>query len=257
LASPTDYTYDSTSKTISFTAAYINTLLGTGVSDVSKVLTVAFTDAAHTTAPITLSYTAPNIVPSINPTTATLTAASSVAITVNFGSGTGLASGITSIKNASGTALSVGTDYTVTGTALTLTTTYVDSLIGSGSTSFAKALTVTFTNSATTTATIDLSYTATVIAAPTITVTSAGLITLSNLSSSALYTSTMIGVGTDLYAIDPTAITLDTSGYSASTGGKYIIQLKTAYFTFYSTKDVLVNVTLSNGTVLHGHAILN
>ena len=33
-------------------------------------------------------------------------------------------------------------------------------MIGSGSTSFAKALTVTFTNSATTTATIDLSYTA-------------------------------------------------------------------------------------------------
>ena len=165
LALTTDYTFAST--TITFTSAYVNSIIGTGTTSASKVLTVTFDNAA--TATVTLAFTAADSAPSVNPTSATLVASTAEVITVNFGSGADLATSITSIKDSADATLVADTDYTIAGTTLTLAADYVDSLLGDGTADVAETLTVTFDTDAT--ATIDLTYTAADVAASVTTTT--------------------------------------------------------------------------------------
>ncbi len=168
LVKGTDYTFSGT--TLTFTSAYINSLISGSVT--SREYTITFDDTSATTDTYTLTYTA-SVAPSISATTSAISADTAVPVTVSLGAGAAAADDITSVTYNDGSlqTLVKGTDYTFSGTTLTFTSAYINSLISGSVTS--REYTVTFNNTAATTDTYTLTYTAPVInAAPSIGTTS-------------------------------------------------------------------------------------
>ena len=142
-----NYTFNGT-DTLSFTSAYINTLIGAGTANASKTLTVTFDNTDATAVDITLTYTAPVVAASVTPTDVTFSKVSGATVAVNLGSGTGLATSITAVAvTAAGTdyPFTVGT-YSLSGTTLTLTNTVSIASLATGQT---RVIKVTFNTGAT------------------------------------------------------------------------------------------------------------
>ena len=156
---PADYTF--ASNTLTFKSAYVDTLIAASVA--SRAYTVTFNDTAATPVVVTLTYTAPiaEVLPSIATTTYAIDADTAKAITVALGAGTGTATGIESIKIGS-TALTPTTDYTISGTTLTLTAAYVNAQIAATDKA-SRTLVVTFNNTAKTVVNLTITYTAPVV----------------------------------------------------------------------------------------------
>jgi len=155
---PADYTF--ASNTLTFKSAYVDTLIAANVA--SRDYTVTFNDTAATPVVVKLTYTAPiaEVLPSIATTTYAIDADTTKAITVALGAGTGTAAGIESIKyNSGATTLAPTTDYTFSGTTLTLTAAYVNAQIAAGDKA-SRTLAVTFNNTAKTVVNLIINYTA-------------------------------------------------------------------------------------------------
>ncbi len=166
-----DYTFSGT--TLTFTSAYIDSLIDESVA--SRTYTITFDNAGATSDTFTLTYTDPvePAAPSISETTSAISADTAVPVTVSLGAGSAAATDITSVtyNNGSVQTLVEDTDYTFSGTTLTFTSAYINSLI-SGSVA-SREFTITFNDTAATTDTYTLTYTAPVInAAPSIETTS-------------------------------------------------------------------------------------
>lgn len=138
----------------------------TGASPKKLTLSATYTFKAMTEAKVaqqTALTDSHNSVVYVEPTTPTvvttgaaITASTSSAITVSLGQGDAAADGITSVS-ISGSALTAS-DYTFATNKITLSSTYIDSLIAAGFTS--GTFTVTFNDDDTTTGTFALSYSA-------------------------------------------------------------------------------------------------
>lgn len=98
-----------------------------------------------------------DVAPTIGTTSYVIDAATAEAVTVDLGSGTLAATGITSITDG-GTPINTA-NYTLVGSTLTFTDTYVDTLIGAGTANVNKSLVVVFNDTAATTVTITLTAT--------------------------------------------------------------------------------------------------
>ena len=130
LTETTDYTL--TDTTLSFTTAYVNSIVGDGSADVSKVLTVTFNDTAATTATITLTYGVPDVAPSVTTNTINFSKAAPADAVINYTLGSG-ASGATAVSQVyidgpSGKfeLMSLYPDYvTVTGSTVTVKSTWL------------------------------------------------------------------------------------------------------------------------------------
>jgi hypothetical protein len=128
-----DYTFSGT--TLTFTAEYVNSLIGEEIE--SRTYTVTFNNGAGTTDTVTLTYTAPepepdDTAPSIEETEYTFTTGQPVEVTVDLGSGELAATGIDSILylNSSGQEKTLdAANFTFAGTTLTFKAAYIDSII--------------------------------------------------------------------------------------------------------------------------------
>jgi len=156
---PADYTF--AGNDLTFKPAYVDTLIAASVA--TRAYTVTFNDTAATAVVVTLTYSAPiaEVLPSIATTTYAIDAATAKVITVALGAGTGTATGIESIKIGS-TALTPTTDYTISGTTLTLTAAYVNAQIAATDKA-SRTLAVTFNNTAKTVVNLTITYTAPVV----------------------------------------------------------------------------------------------
>lgn len=136
---------------LTLSVAYIDSLLNGGVS--SREHTITFNDAANTKVVFTLLTAA---APSIATTTYTMTAKTAVNIPVDLGVGNLAATGISKITyEKSGSVRDLdATSYTYANGVLTLSATYVDSLLSGGVSS--REHTIIFNDSAATTVTITL-----------------------------------------------------------------------------------------------------
>ena len=98
LVEDTDYTFSGT--TLTFTESYINTLIGDGSADVSRVHTVTFNNSAPaTTVDVTISYTVADVAPSVTTTTASFSIAAPEDKVINYslGSGASAATAVTQV----------------------------------------------------------------------------------------------------------------------------------------------------------------
>lgn len=98
-----------------------------------------------------------DVAPTIGTTSYVIDAGTAEDVTVGLGSGTLAATGITSITDG-GTPIDAG-NYTLVGSTLTFTDTYVDTLIGAGTANVNKSLVVVFNDTAATSVTITLTAT--------------------------------------------------------------------------------------------------
>ncbi len=192
-------------------------------------------------------------VPSIDTLTYVVEEGVAEEVTVTLGTETNAATGITSVND--GADLTVTTDYTFSGTTLTLTSTYIDSILGDGTADVSEDLVVTFNDVSATEVTITLTCDA---YNPSVTLTADGLITILTLSADKNIEAGAVELGTDtLFPLDDESATWDTSSWTAETGGTVTIQLEAAYFTAYGGEELNVEVTLSDASVITTSATLN
>ena len=121
------------------------------MTDASDVTATPGDNYNATTGVIQLTTPLTGDLPSISTTSYDVEADTAEEVTVALGTETNAATGITSVND--GSDLTITTDYTFSGTTLTLTSAYVNSLISGGSDA---TLTVTFDDASATTATITL-----------------------------------------------------------------------------------------------------
>ncbi len=198
LAATDDYTFSGT--TLTFTSAYIDSLIEDEVT--SRTFTVTFNNTAATTDTVTLTF-APSVAPAVTEESAEIAAGTAEDFAVTLGEGSLAATGIASVTYEDGgtQTLTATDDYTFAGTTLTFTSAYIDSLIEDQVES--RTYTVTFNNTAATTDTVELTYEAPPVTniAPSIATTS-----YSFSSGTPVVITTNLGIG-NLAATGITSVT--------------------------------------------------
>ncbi len=201
-----DYTFSGT--TLTFTSAYIDSLIAAEVD--SRTYTVTFNNTDATTDTVTLTY-APAEAPSISEETAEIEAGTAEDFTVSLGQGGLAATDIASVTYEDGSThtLVADTDYTFADTTLTFTSAYVDSLIEDEVES--RTFTVTFNDTDATTDTVELTYTL-----PPVTGAAPSIATTSYSFSSG----NPVAITVDLGSGDLAATGIASMTYSSTTGDK-------------------------------------
>jgi|GEM_PF-6406314 Domain of unknown function. len=169
-----DFNVQASCNTTADWTTYNNSLtagnrLGIGLTFTMSTATVTATPGDNynaTTGVITINS---GSAPAIATTSYTIAKDAAKDVTVDLGSGTLGATGVASIKDG-GTTVNAS-NYSLTGSTLTLSSAYINTVIGAGTSDVSKSLDVTFNDGASTKVTITLNYTVPNVAASVLTAT--------------------------------------------------------------------------------------